>query len=88
MRVPDRISWAVELLDIAPDDQILEFGCGPGVAVRLVGDRLDTGCITAIDRSATAVQRTRDRNADHIAAGRAVNPLGGATAPSARLTGS
>ncbi len=69
---PDRIVWVVDLLDITPDDQILEFGCGSGVAVALVADRLVAGTITAIDRSATAIERARARNAEHIAAGRAV----------------
>jgi SAM-dependent methyltransferase len=76
MPVPERIAWAVELLDVAPADRILELGCGPGVAVSLICERLDGGHITAIDRSATAVQRTQARNADHIAAGRAtVEPV-------------
>jgi SAM-dependent methyltransferase len=33
---------------------------------------LATGRITAIDRSATAIQRATKRNADHVAAGKAV----------------
>lgn len=70
MTVPARIGWAVELLDVRPGDRILEFGCGPGVAAALVADRLDGGHLTAIDRSATAVERCRARTADHLAAGR------------------
>lgn len=71
-RVPARIAWAVDLLDVAPDDRILEFGCGPGVAVSLVCGRLDGGRITAIDRSSTAIRRTLARNAACVDAGRAV----------------
>lgn len=71
-KVPARVAWAVDLLDVSPGDQILEIGCGPGVAVGLICDRLDGGRIIAIDRSATAIERTRGRNADHVAAGRAV----------------
>jgi SAM-dependent methyltransferase len=76
VNVPERIGWAVELLDVAPRDRILELGCGPGVAARLVCDRLDgldgDGRLTAIDRSAVAVQRARERNAEHVTAGRLV----------------
>jgi cyclopropane fatty-acyl-phospholipid synthase-like methyltransferase len=71
--VPPRIARAVEALDVRPSDRLLEFGCGPGVSVAQVCARLgEGGSITAIDRSATAVNRTRTRVADCIAAGRAV----------------
>ena len=70
--VPRRLRWAVQLLEVAPDDEILEIGPGPGVSVSLVCGRLATGRVTAIERSATAVQRATRRNADHVAAGRAV----------------
>lgn len=70
-RVPDRIAWAVDLIGVRPNDQVLEFGCGPGIAVTLVCDRLgEAGKLTAIDRSATAIDRARSRNVDHLAAGR------------------
>jgi cyclopropane fatty-acyl-phospholipid synthase-like methyltransferase len=70
--VPARIAWAIDLLHIQPEDRILEIGCGSGVALSLVADRLDGGRITAMDRSASAIERARARNAQHIAAGRAV----------------
>jgi SAM-dependent methyltransferase len=70
--VPVRVAWAVELVDPSPGDRILEIGCGPGVAAGLVADRLDGGRLVAIDRSATAVERTRVRNAEHVRAGRVV----------------
>jgi SAM-dependent methyltransferase len=68
---PDRIAWAVGLLDVGPGDRVLEVGCGTGVAVALVADRLDGGCITALDRSQVAIQRAQARNAGHVTAGRA-----------------
>jgi SAM-dependent methyltransferase len=71
-RVPKRLQWAVQSLDISPNDEILEIGSGPGVSVSLVCERLATGRITAIDRSALAIQRATKRNANHVAAGRAV----------------
>jgi cyclopropane fatty-acyl-phospholipid synthase-like methyltransferase len=71
-RIPERLRWAVQLLDVAPGDEILEVGCGPGVAVSLVCQRLDGGHVTAVDRSATAIQRATRRNAEHVASGKAV----------------
>ena len=70
--VPERIRWAVEVLDPAPGDHLLEIGCGPGVAVTAICPRLTGGRIVAIDRSATAIARATRRNADCLAAGRAV----------------
>ncbi|HYY77871.1 MAG TPA: class I SAM-dependent methyltransferase [Actinomycetes bacterium] len=64
--------WAVATLDPGPDDLLLEIGCGPGVAVAMVCERLVGGKIVAIDRSATAISRAAKRNAQHVAAGRAV----------------
>jgi SAM-dependent methyltransferase len=68
--VPDRIGWAVDVVDPGPADRLLEFGCGPGVAAELVCARLTEGRLLAIDRSAVAVERTTRRNADHVRAGR------------------
>ena len=69
--VPDRVTFAVELLDPRPGQRLLEIGCGPGVAAALVCDRIaPTGHLLAVDRSAAAVTRTVRRNAAHLAAGR------------------
>ena len=68
--IPDRCRWAVQALAPQPTERILEFGCGPGAAAELVCAVLSTGTLHAIDRSSTAITRTTDRNAAHIAAGR------------------
>ena len=70
--VPERIRWAIDLLAPGPDEHLLEIGCGPGMAVALVSERLAGGRIVAIDRSATAIARATRRNAQHLATGRAV----------------
>jgi cyclopropane fatty-acyl-phospholipid synthase-like methyltransferase len=71
-RVSERLRWAVEVLGLAPNDQVLEIGCGPGAAVSLVCEQLVGGRITAIDRSATAIKRAAKRNAEHVGSGKAV----------------
>jgi SAM-dependent methyltransferase len=69
--IPERLLWTVERLAVERDEHLLEVGCGPGVAVGLVCERLARGTITAIDRSATMVARARQRNHAHVIAGRA-----------------
>ncbi|MFI6515003.1 SAM-dependent methyltransferase [Spirillospora sp. NPDC050679] len=71
MAVPERLTWAVATLDIAPADHLLEIGCGRGAAVELACARLTEGTITALDRSPAMAAAAERRNAAHIAAGRA-----------------
>jgi SAM-dependent methyltransferase len=68
--VPDRVRWAVDVVDPGPAEDILEIGCGPGIAAALVCARLTTGRMLAVDRSPVAVARTLARNADHVESGR------------------
>ncbi|MEQ4303946.1 class I SAM-dependent methyltransferase [Plantactinospora sp. B6F1] len=66
-----RQRWAVRTMAVAPHDQLLEIGCGRGVAVSLVASRLESGRIVAIDRAATMARVATERNARHIRAGTA-----------------
>jgi cyclopropane fatty-acyl-phospholipid synthase-like methyltransferase len=68
--IPERIRWAVTTLDIKESDRLLEIGGGSGGAASIICERLETGSMLLIDRSASAVERARSRNAEHVASGR------------------
>jgi cyclopropane fatty-acyl-phospholipid synthase-like methyltransferase len=66
-----RFAWAVEVLDVKHDDNILEIGCGVGLAVEEIAEHLTTGKIMAIDRSAAMIAKAISRNQKSIASGKA-----------------
>src|SRR5215207_6353625 len=68
----ERFVWAVDTLALDPADRVLEVGCGHGMAVSLVCERLTGGRITAIDRSKKMIEMAARRNREHVAGGRAV----------------
>lgn len=68
--IPERLQWAVQILEVQPDDHILEVGSGYGAAVSLICDQLETGTITALDRSEKMITMTARRNEACLKAGR------------------
>src|SRR4051794_32319614 len=67
-----RFVWAVDTLEVRRADRLLEVGCGHGVAGSPFCERVTTGKITAIDRSAKMIEMATRRNREHVDAGRAV----------------
>ncbi|MET0511292.1 MAG: class I SAM-dependent methyltransferase [Thermoleophilaceae bacterium] len=67
----ERLRSIVEQLDIRPADRVLEIGCGHGVAATFVCERLETGRLTAVDRSPKMIEAAARRNAAYVEAGRA-----------------
>ena len=69
--IPPRLRWAVDFIDVQPHDHVLEIGCGSGQAADLICRRLEgRGRMFAIDRSEAGVDRTKQRCAAHIEAGK------------------
>lgn len=66
----DRIQWAVDMLEVAPSDLILEIGCGHGSAVSLISERLKDGMITAIDQSEKMIRIAKKKNAECESSGK------------------
>lgn len=59
--IAKRHRWAVELLAPRPGEQVLEIGCGHGIATGLV---LSAGAeVVAVDRSAKMIEACVKRNA-------------------------
>jgi ubiquinone/menaquinone biosynthesis C-methylase UbiE len=69
--VSERLRAVVDRLDVQPDDRVLEIGCGHGVAATYVCERLESGRLTAVDRSPKMIAAAARRNAAYVEAGRA-----------------
>ncbi|MER7175977.1 SAM-dependent methyltransferase [Streptomyces mesophilus] len=65
-----RLAAIVNALPLEPHSRVLEIGCGPGAAARAVAQRLTTGHILAVDRSATAIAQAAAAARQEIASGR------------------
>lgn len=61
-------AWVTELLEILPNESVLEVGFGPGVVVQRLSKLAAN--VAGIDSSGEMVRRARARNADAVASGR------------------
>jgi len=64
----ERSLWVLSLLDLQPDDRVLEIGFGPGVDIQRASRVAPF--VAGIDHSAVMVRQARGRNRAAIRAGR------------------
>lgn len=56
-----RNAWTVDVLDVKDTDEILEFGCGPGLALAQCALQLKGGHLVAIDHSKLMLKYSKAR---------------------------
>lgn len=61
---------AVELLEVQPDDRVLEIGFGPGKLIQLLARRATSGLVAGIDPSEVMVGQATRRNRTFVRRGR------------------
>src|SRR5262245_41046166 len=65
-----RNRWVVTLLDVRPDDRVLEIGFGPGIAIAELARRATRGRVYGVDHSTVMVGRASRLNRAAVRAGR------------------
>lgn len=65
----ERLRSIVESMATRPGDDVLEIGCGHGVAAAMICEKLATGRLVAIDRSRKMIDASVRRNGKYIEAG-------------------
>jgi SAM-dependent methyltransferase len=83
----ERNTWVARLIDPAPDDDILEIGHGPGLAIEAIWPQLTTGHIYGLELSDLMSETARDRNTRGVDAGKVTFRVGDAQHLPDDLTG-
>ncbi|AHM58381.1 methyltransferase type 11 [Flammeovirgaceae bacterium 311] len=63
---PERFIWALELMNIKPNEHVLEIGCGTGILSELIAEQIESGSFLAIDKSAQMIAKAKKRNQKYI----------------------
>ncbi len=61
---------AVELLEVQPNDRILEIGFGPGRAIGMLANRAQQGWVSGVDISEVMVRQAIKHNRKYVKTGR------------------
>ncbi len=69
-KISSRLLEVVNALPLREGIRVLEIGCGTGTAAREIANRLKSGTILAIDRSAKSIQLAIKNSQNEIASGK------------------
>ena len=69
-------AWGLGLLSFAPNDTVLDIGCGGGNTLARMAERVTAGHLVGIDYAETSVEASRAFNSALVASGR-MEVLGG-----------
>lgn len=61
--------FAVETLNVKPEDQVLEIGFGHGHALQMIAERASKGFVAGIDVSDVMIRQATKRNQEFIKSG-------------------
>ena len=62
----DAAAKVIDLLDVQPNDKVLEVGFGPGVGIELALQRVNGGSVAGVDQSQEMVKQALARNATAV----------------------
>jgi len=62
----ERNTWTIALLDIKPDNRILEVGCGPGALIHAIAEQTTETVIIGVDTSSVMLKQAIRRNAGFV----------------------
>jgi SAM-dependent methyltransferase len=73
----ERNRWTIELIAPEDDSRVLEIGCGPGLALSAMCERVTHGRVVGLDHSPLMLAQAAKRNRRAIERGRLQLHLGG-----------
>jgi ubiquinone/menaquinone biosynthesis C-methylase UbiE len=62
--------WTADLMDVQPDDEVLEVGFGNGANIGLLAERASKGRVAGVEISKTAIEMASRSNAQAVSEGR------------------
>ncbi|HUK00897.1 MAG TPA: methyltransferase domain-containing protein [Steroidobacteraceae bacterium] len=61
-----RTRWVLSLLELRPEDRVLDVGFGPAYSTQLIADQVTSGLVVGVDRSPLMLDMARRRLRRHL----------------------